>query len=146
MSIFKSFKTDPALESDGVLIDYQDFRLRLRRAGGSNKQYAKALEKAMAPWRKKDIDKEDISVRQDLWLSVFIEACYVEHSWETNVGNEFVRGIESESGEVITASKQNVQDVLRLLPDLSRALQSEASDLDHYLAKQTAEIVDDLKK
>lgn len=146
MSIFKSFKTDQLLESDGVLIDYQDFRLRLRRAGGSNKLYGKALEKAMAPWRKKDIDREDVSVRRELWLSIFIEACYVEHSWETKVGNEFVRGIETESGEIVPASKQAVQDVLRLLPDLSSALQAEASDLDHFLAKKTEEVVDDLKK
>lgn len=145
MSIFKSFKTDQSLESDGVLIDYQDFRLRLRRSGGSNKLYTKAIEKGMKPWRNKDIDKEDVSVRRALWLEIFMTACYVEHSWETKVGTEFVKGIENESGEIVAATKQNVQAILELLPDLASALQSEASNIDHYLAAATAKAADALK-
>lgn len=144
-NIFSQFKTDQNLEQEGVLIDYQDFRLRLRRSGGSNRLYTKSLEKAMKPWRHKDIDKEPVEVRIALWLSIFMEACYVDGSWETKVDGQFVRGIHNEAGEIVPASTKNVHDVLTLLPDLSRGLQAEAADLDHYLAAQTEAATADLK-
>lgn len=145
MSIFKSFGTNKVLESEGVLIDYQDFRLRLRRSGGANKKYAVTFEKAMAPWRKKDISKEDIEVRADLLLDVFIEACYVDGSWETKVDGEFKPGIQVDpEGTIAPATKQNVRAILKLLPDLSRGLQAECDNIDNYLVEQTKAAVENL--
>lgn len=144
MSLYKQFKTDAVLEQDGVLIDYQDFRLRLRRSGGSNKRYASAFQKAMRPWRNKDIDREDVSVRRDLLVSVFVEACYVEHSWETKVNGEYQKGIEGESGELLPGSFGNVLKVLKDLPDLATALSKESEDIDHYLAAATGVAVENL--
>lgn len=144
MSLYTQFKTDPVLEQDGVLIDYQDFRLRLRRSGGSNKRYAVAFQKAMKPWRNKDIDKEDVSVRRDLLVHVFVEACYVEHSWETKVGKEYLRGVETEQGEVLPGTFDNVLKLLKDLPDLAQALAREAEDIDHYLAASTKAAVENL--
>lgn len=144
MSLYKQFKTDPVLEQDGILIDYQDFRLRLRRAGGSNKRYLVAFQKAMKPWRHKDIDKEDPNVRRDLLINVFVEACYVEHSWETKINGEYQKGVEDELGNLLPGSIANVLKMFRDLPDLARTLSSEAEEINHYLASATEAAAENL--
>jgi len=145
MSIFAQFKTSSDLEQDGVQFDYGNFRVRLRRAGGSNKKYAAAFQKAMKPWRTRDIDKEDVQVRRDIMTRVFVEGCVVEHSWETrNAEGHFDRGIESETGEIVPATIENVIATLKLLPDLQHGLEKEAGLIDNYLAAETKAAAENL--
>ena len=58
MSLYKLFKTDEKLETDGVWLEYgqteegKPIRIKIARAGGRNVAFAKALEKATRPYRK----------------------------------------------------------------------------------------------
>jgi hypothetical protein len=145
MSLFSHFKTDQNLEQNGFDADYGDFKLKLRRSGGSNKRYAAAFQTAMKPWKTRDIDREDIQVRRDLMTQVFVEACIVEYSWKTKQADgSFVDGIEDESGAIVPATIANVVRVLKQLPDLEVALSREASDMDRFLTDKTKETVENL--
>lgn len=148
MSLYKKFKTDPVLEQEGILFQYgDDFRLRIRRAGGANKKYALAVEKALKPWRQpgKDLDKEEVKVRKDLWTQIFVEACYVEHSWETKTDEGYQHGILDENDTLVPATSATVLAILKDLPEVSQILQNASSELEHYLAALKDATIDNLK-
>ena len=153
MSIFSHFKTDTLLETEGVEIDYLEFKLSLRRAGGANKKYSLAFSDAAKAHKNKG--HIDAQIKNDVMLDAFVKGCYVEHSWYTRVetgkdeqGNpvyEYQRGIHNEKLEVIPGTLQNVRAVLKQLPDLFEALLLQAQDIDLFKRQQTEAAAEALK-
>ena len=58
MSLYKLFKTNENLETDGIWLEYgqtadgKPIRIKIARAGGHNVAFSKALEKATRPYKK----------------------------------------------------------------------------------------------
>ena len=52
MGMYDVFETDTDLETNGVWIDYGEFRVRIASAGSGNKNYMKYAEKKLKPVRK----------------------------------------------------------------------------------------------
>lgn len=139
MSLFKNFKTDPNAEKNGVLIEYGEFRLRLARIGGSNTDFAKRYEELMKPYRRVPKDQLKADVQEKIVTTVFTETVIKPNTWQTLVDGEWVDGIESESGEIIPATAENMAKILLELPDLYNALFKEANSITNFLAEARQE-------
>ena len=49
---YAAFETSKSLETDGIFVDYGTFRVRVARAGGSNRRYQTLLEQKARPHRR----------------------------------------------------------------------------------------------
>lgn len=123
--LFRTFKTDPELERQGVFIDYgpnskgRNMRIRLARAGGANEEYAKLLEQVTRPYRKAiqagSLPKD---VVEDLYLDVFARAV--------------VKGLENfedKDGADLPFTVDSVKYLAKELPDLYADWQEQANRL-----------------
>ena len=52
MSMYDAFGTDKDLEKTGIYLEYETFRIKVARAGGGNKRFAKMLEAHTRPYRR----------------------------------------------------------------------------------------------
>jgi len=153
MSMYSQFATDTNLERAGIDLDYGEFRVRIARAGGSNKRYARVLETKMKPHRRAlQAETLDPKRAERLLVESYAEGVILE--WAVSVvadakgapkeplvlasahlkktGKEapntvFVKGIESPTGDVLAFTVENVVDTLIALPDLFTDIREQAS-------------------
>jgi len=119
MSLYKKFATDPSVESDGVVLDYGDgCRIRVRRAGGANKEYIKALEKFSRSHRFQ-IQSNRISFDESRRILVEIYASTIVLGWE---------GVTDKDGKDLPFSRENCIQLFQDLPDLFQDVQDQAGN------------------
>lgn len=107
MSIYRQFKTSGKHESEGVWLDYGDGgRVRVARAGGSNKTYLKAMERLSRKHKRQlQLDILPSEVQQRVMREVVADTIVVE--WE----------IKGENGEVIPGDRASIIKTFEDLPD-----------------------------
>ena len=130
-SMYEQFETDADTEKKGVWLDYINFRVRIARAGGSNKKYQLALDRITKQYRRAiATDNMDPDMAEDLVRKVFAQTVVLD--WETKTGEEdgkpvYTQGIERKgSDELLPFNRENVLETMRLLPELSDDLQAQA--------------------
>ena len=125
-SMYEQFETDVEREKSGVWLDYGAFRVKIARAGGSNKPYQKAMERISRSHRHAiSADTLDAELADDLVRRVFAQTVILE--WESKVDDEFMSGIEQkDSDELLPFSRENVLLTLRALPTISEDIQAQA--------------------
>jgi len=108
-SIYDKFSTDADVESKGLVIDYGDgIRLRIARAGGSNKAYLRAVEKLSRKYRQQiqlDIISGDESA--ELFREIYAETIVL--GWE---------GVTDREGKAVPFSRDACIKLFEDLPDL----------------------------
>ncbi len=74
-SPYAQFKTDDALETEGVILDYGDYAIRIARAGGANKRFGKVLDAKRKPYARQ-IQNEtlDDEVARKLMAEAYADA------------------------------------------------------------------------
>lgn len=124
MNLFKTFKTNSTLESDGIWLEYgqnskgQPIRIRIARAGGSNVRFAKVMERLTRPHKKSlELGVLDNAVAQKLFQDGYAEAVVLD--WE---------GVEDENDQPIPFSKEAVVKLFQDLPDLFRDIKEQADN------------------
>lgn len=125
MSIFKQFSTDANKETEGVKLTFGKNddgtipSVTIRRAGRTNKRYAKALEIAARPF-KRQLDLKTISDEdsENILITAYAEAIVV--SWEH---------IQDETGTEIPFNKENVISVFKKIPEFYDEIQKQANDV-----------------
>lgn len=137
MSMFKTFSVDQSLEGDGVWIDYGDFRVKLARAGGSNREYSKVLERLSRPHRRA-IATGAISDEQaqGMMHRALAEGCV--KGWETRDDDgEWVSDvIEAPGGGLREATTAAIIETFELLPDLYADLRAQAESMALFKARE----------
>ncbi len=124
--MYAQFKTSERFESEGIWLEFDTFRVKMARAGGGNKRFARTLETLTKPYRRA-IRMEEMS--NDRSLAVLREA-YADSiilSWEVKKGDEWEKGIEAPDGSLLPFTKANVIDTLTKLPDLFQYIMDEAT-------------------
>ncbi|MCP4897719.1 MAG: hypothetical protein GY906_12165 [bacterium] len=129
MGMFENYETDKVSEREGIWIDYGEFRVRIARAGGANKNFQKALERMSRPYRRAiATDSLDNEVAEGILRKAYAKAIIL--AWETKVDDELQPGIEQkDSDELMEFNEDNVAAVLKALPDLFRDLQEQAGSM-----------------
>lgn len=123
MSLYKQFKTDESLEKEGVWIEYGEtdkgdpIRIKIARAGGQNKAFAKVLERRTRPHRRAlQNGTMDPQLAEDIFRETFAETVVLD--WEN---------VDGPDGELMEFNKDNILQVFRDLPDLYADLKQQAS-------------------
>lgn len=131
-SLYTQFKNDPALEKDGILLQYGDNSkgqptcIRIARAGGANVAYQRRMEAVVKPYRRQ-IQTETIETAQVTKLIQQVYAETVVLGWEHV---EFpVLDAEGKPTDVLEELPYTPENCKRLfvdLPDLFADLQEQA--------------------
>ena len=125
MSLYKTFKTNESYETEGIWLEYgyldddesKPIRIKIARAGGQNKAFAKALEKATKPHRKAlQAGMLDDRVADRLYKGVFAETVVLD--W---------MNVTDPDGNLLEFTQENVLKVFNDLPDLFVDLREQAS-------------------
>lgn len=138
MSMYDKFKTDESREVNGIVLDYGDFRIRIARAGGQNKRYAKVLEAKSRPYQRA-IQTETINfeIQMGILRQVYAEAVVLK--WETLVGETWKDGIEAEDGSLLPVNVDNIVKTFEALPDLFADIRAQADRVALFRAELVKE-------
>lgn len=123
MSLYSQFKTDAALEKDGVILQYgnnsdgKPIQITIARAGGSNVRFMKSMDHHRKPYRRQiqndTLDPETATV---LLAKVYAESVIL--GWS---------GVEDENGNLMDYNVKNCEKLLIDLPDLFIDIQEQAN-------------------
>lgn len=125
--LYSTFKTNEQFETEGVWLEYgfldddesKPIRIKIARAGGQNKAFTKALEKATKPHRKAlQAGMLDDKIADRLYKDVF--AATVVLDW---------MNVTDPDGNELVFTKENVLKVFSDLPDLFMDLREQASNV-----------------
>jgi hypothetical protein len=139
MGMYDQFKTDGNLETQGIVLDYGDFRVTVARAGGANKRFERTLE-AKTKAYKRAIQTETLPNEKGkaILREVFAEAVVL--NWEVRKPGKkegedtWEVGIEGPSGDVLPFSADNVAATFKALPDLFADIQEQAGKVSLFRA------------
>jgi hypothetical protein len=141
------FKTDEKVEVDGVILDYGDFRVKIARAGGSNKRFGKILSDRLKPYKRQmEMDAMDDDVARGIMIETYVDTIILEmevkdvpnSTPETTV---YTQGILDPAGEVLEYNRTNAIQFFKNLPELFRDVQSQANQVSLFrIEEQDKEI------
>jgi hypothetical protein len=109
VSTYSTFKTNPTLESEGVVVDFGDAgAFRIARAGGANQRFHRRMATLTKPHRQ-SINLGTISqdVLDEITRTAYAETIII--GWER---------VTDEAGQPLTFSKDNCMKLLADLPEL----------------------------
>jgi hypothetical protein len=134
MSMFDQFETDPVLESDGIWIDYGDFRVQIGRAGGANKKYLSYAEAKTKPFRRAiqaGTMPEDRSraLLYDIYAKTVIFNWQVADGEDKDGNTKWKNGIHKKGGGILEVTPENIMLTFKVLPAIFVDLQQAAEGI-----------------
>lgn len=142
--MYSQFETDENLETSGIWIDYGEFRVKIARAGGSNKKYLSITEAKTKPLRRA-IQAGTLSEERSRALLYEIYAKAVILSWEVaegkdkDGGNKWKSGIHKKGGGILEFNQENVIQTFENLPALFLDIQSAAESISLFRREEMVE-------
>jgi len=132
-SIYKTFATDKALESKGFMVEYDDIRFLVARAGGANSKFRKVFQAKAKPHRFK-IDNDMLSeeLAQKMMAEAYAEAVILRVDSKDKDGKWVVNMIPQKDGSLTEATHEAVTQVLIDLPLLFTDVQSMANNVSNF--------------
>lgn len=132
MSMYEQFKTNETLETQGVVIDYGDFRVTLARAGGANRRFARVFEAKTKPYRRAiQTETMDEGVAMRILRETYAEAAI--KNWEVkNEKEEWSVGIEAPDGSILPFDIRSILSTFDNIPDLFEDLREQAGKASLY--------------
>jgi len=138
MSMYSAFKTDQTKETEGVVVDFGQFRCTVRRAGGANKAYQKAMETIVNPYRRIiQLGTMAEGKMKELMAEGYSKAIIT--NWEYQKESEdglgdptWVQGIELPDGSIGEVSPENIKAVLIDQSDIFDMIKEVADNLRNY--------------
>lgn len=129
MSLYKLYKMDPKIESQGIWFtigtgEEKPARFLLARAGGSNKKFNRAFEQRTAPVRRQ-MQLGTLDDQTDLRIMAEVYAESVILGWENVLG---------EDGKSLEFTFNNCVKLLTDLPELFGEIQQQAKRISAYRA------------
>ena len=122
MSIYKKYKQNKSLESEGITFQVGDAKFLVRRYDVKVPEVRAAYEKAIKPYVKKiKANLVEAEEAMDIEREMFVKTCVI--GWEDVV---------NENGESIPFSVSNAIELFKDLPDLYTDLKNYASDRENY--------------
>ena len=123
MGIYDLFKTDAAVEKDGIELDYgKGGVIRICRAGGANSRFGKLLGDRLKPYRRQlDNGTMDDDVANRIMAEVYADSIII--GW---------RSIADPDGNDLEFTRENCVRLLIDLPELFRDIQEQAAKVANF--------------
>lgn len=107
------FKTSSKLEQEGIWLDYGDFRIKITRAGATNKRFKRLMEERMKPHRRamaNETMSNDLAERitREVWAEAIVLG------WDSPLGSN----VMPYKGAAFQFSVDNCKQLFNDLPDL----------------------------
>lgn len=119
-SPFQQFKTNTALEAEGVWLDFGGWQIKAARAGGSNKRYLPATELHFREHKQAAaIGVLPEGVARKALYNVYADAVIL--GWRTespDAPGGFIPTLEGPDGEPMEFTRENVIKLFELVPDV----------------------------
>lgn len=129
-SPYELFSTDAKAENQGINLDFGDFAIRIARAGGANKKYAKALVRILKPYRKA-IATNTIAEKKQSELMAEVYAETVVLGWVN---------VKDRDGVEMEFNKENCIKLLVDLPVLFQQIMADAENFNNFKADEAEEV------
>lgn len=123
-NLYEAFATVQEYEQSGVTLDFGVAKFRVRRAGGSNREFATTLAAKLRPHRRA-IDAGTLSdeVAKEIQMEVYFKTVII--GWE---------GVTDREGNALEYNFDNFRKVMMDLPDLWNTLRDEADNMKNFQA------------
>lgn len=136
MGLHNRYKDDEEYDTKGTTLELDDdngplARIRLARAGGLNKNFTAAVDKVNRKFHKL-FQHNMISSDRNREIMIEVHAQTTVLSWETYRDGAWVPGIESENGDILPFTPENVIATFKALPTIYEACVAHASDSQMY--------------
>ena len=117
MNPYQLFATDKQAETEhGIILDYGTFRMRILRAGGSNRKFIETLNRRLKPYRRQiENDTMDSDMAQRIMAEVYADTVII--GWDE---------VPDAEGSPLEYCRNNVIKLLTDLPELFRDIQEQA--------------------
>lgn len=126
MGLYDKFSTDADAEKDGIWLDYGDGeRIKIRRAGGKNLAYKRAIER-LSRDKKFQLQTDSLSDDESRELMIEVYAKSVILDW---------KGIKGEDGKDMPFNVENAKKLLTDLPDLFVSIMEQAKNIEWFRKK-----------
>lgn len=120
--LYQAFETNKDLESSGIELDYgknskgEPIRIKIARAGGANKRFAKVLDRLLRPY-KRQLANDQLSddVAKEVMIQAYADSVVL--GWE---------GVEDREGNPMEFSRDNVVRLFNDLPELFLDVQQQS--------------------
>ncbi len=124
MSFYKTYKTNGANETDGIVLDYGDSgKIRIARAGGSNRKYTEQVRLKLLKPYERQIANNTMDEEASTRIFAEIYASTIILGWE---------GVSDENGKPLAFTRDNVIKLLTDLPELFRDIQDAAQKFSNF--------------
>lgn len=122
------FKTSSKLEQEGIWLDYGDFRIKITRAGATNKRFKRLFEAKMKPHRRAIANETmDDKVADRVTREVWAEAIVL--GWDSPLGDNKM----PYKGQEYPFSVDNCTVLFNDLPDLFIDVREQSMKLGLFL-------------
>lgn len=139
-SLYDSFKTDADLEKEGIWIDFGPAKIKIKRAGGSNKAFQSRLRANLKPY-KYQIDKGLMDEEDERYQKAFMDAfCHeVVLDWEDDEGNKEIEV----AGDFVPFSPEAAKKLFADLEEIFAEVLQQSTKVANFRRK---EVEDQAKK
>lgn len=124
----KMFETDKSVEREGVIVEYAPgVEIKVARAGGANKKFAKVMQRLARPHRKAI---QTDSINEDLLLGLFITA-YAQTiilDWK-GITKDLITHDDADAETELEFNAENIEAVLHAQPNLFQDIQRTADNI-----------------
>ncbi len=128
------FETDTKVERDGIWVKYApEVEVRIARAGGSNKHFAKTMQRLAKPHRRAiQTESVDDAILNDIFIKAYAQAIVVDWKGFTK---DLITHDDADSEEVLEFNQFNIEAVLQAQPNLFMDIQKAADQISYFRAE-----------
>lgn len=134
-SIRKYFMMNHKAEQDGIWVQVNDVRFKLARAGGSNKNFAKTLERLTRPHRRAiQLETLDPALGEEIMRRTYAETVVLDWDGpdESDVVSDPTAVREGTVYDSLPFSVENCVALLKAQPDLFNLIRELADNSTNY--------------
>ena len=131
MNLYEVYKTDTTKEREnGIRVDLPgDAAIWLRRAGGANSHFDRAMDAVMKPYRRQlQMGTLDDGKAEELMATVYARSVVID--WE---------GVTDEQGNKLDCTEENIVKVFTDLPDLFEDVKAQAGNMANFRREEVEE-------